>query len=1106
MASHPRLAAGALVPLVCALLLISAPASPPVTAQQAVLVAAGSTWRYLDDGSNQGTAWRAPTFNDSAWRSGPAQLGYGDGDEATVVGFGPDPNAKHITTYFRRTFSVADPSAFPALTLRVLRDDGAVVYLNGTEVFRTNMPSGTITHTTRASSAVVGADESVFVSTTINASLLAAGTNVIAVEVHQSDPASSDLSFDLELTGGSSVALTRGPYLQIGTPTSVIVRWRTASPVVGRVAFGPAPGVVTGSVQESSARTEHEVRLSGLAPDTTYYYSVGTPTAVTAGDASFRFKTPPLPGTEQPTRIWVLGDSGSADANARRVRDAYERFTGTRHTDLWLMLGDNAYEDGLDHEYQRAVFEMYPAMLRKSVLWPVYGNHEGYGSDAPTNTGPYFDIFTLPTQGQAGGVASGTEAYYSFDHANIHFVVLESFETNRSPTGAMLTWLQRDLAANTQPWVIVAFHHPPYTKGSHDSDTETELVEMRRNALPILENAGVDLVLTGHSHSYERSFLIDGHYGHSTQFTASMLKDGGSGRPDGSGPYSKPTYGMAPREGTVYAVVGSSGKISGGPLNHPVMYTSQNVLGSLVLDVSGNRLDATFLDDTGARRDYFAIVKGAGGTAPPPPPSARPFGGTPAAIPGVIEAEHFDEGGAGVAYHDTTAGNRGGAFRNTDVDIEATADAGGGFNVGWTRPGEWLQYTVSVAADGHYDLALRLASSGSGGALHLQVDGVNATGPIAVPNTGGWQAWRTVIVRDLPLRAGTRVLRLAFDVNGSTGGVANVNRFELTRSSAARPFGGTAVTLPGTVEAEHFDEGGAGVAYYDTTAGNRGGAFRNTDVDIEATADAGGGFNVGWTRPGEWLQYTVSVAADGHYDLGLRLASSGSGGALHLQVDGVNATGPIAVPNTGGWQAWRTVIVRDLPLRAGTRVLRLAFDVNGSTGGVANVNRFELTRSSAARPFGGTAVTLPGTVEAEHFDEGGAGVAYYDTTAGNRGGAFRNTDVDIEATADAGGGFNVGWTRPGEWLQYTVDVSTTGTYALEVRVASASTGGTVRVEVDGVDVTGVRTVPNTGGWQAWQTLRIDGVPLQAGTRRIRLVFVAAGTDGIANVNFLRFTR
>jgi len=911
-------------------------AAPPLGAQASILVAAGSTWRYLDDGSDQGAAWRAPAFDDTAWAMGPAQLGYGDGDEATVVSYGRDASAKNITTYFRRTFAVSNPAQYASLVLRILRDDGAIVYLNGSEVFRTNMPAGPIDHTTLAATTIVGADESTFVSATLGPSLLVTGSNVIAVEVHQADPTSSDLSFDLELQGSAAVTLIRGPYLQLGTPTSVVVRWRTSASVIGRVQYGPSPGVVSGSEQETSARTEHEIALTGLIPDTIYYYSIGTPTTMMAGDATFHFRTSPVVGTERPVRVWVIGDSGTGDANAQAVRDAYTAFTGARDADLWLMLGDNAYNDGLDQEYQTAVFNIYPEMLRKTVLWPAYGNHDGYGSDSATNTGPYYDIFTLPKQGEAGGVASGTEAYYSFNYANIHFVELESFETDRSPTGPMLTWLQRDLAANTQPWVIAYWHHPPYSKGSHDSDTEIELMEMRQNALPILENFGVDLVLCGHSHAYERSFLIDGHYGDSTTFVAAMKKDGGSGRSDAAGAYRKPMYSMSPHAGAVYMVAGVAGRTGGGTLNHPAMYSSQAVLGSVVLDVQGNRLDATFIDTAGVRRDYFSIVKG--GAAPTlTPPSASPFGGTPAAIPGSIEAERFDEGGEGVAYHDTTAGNRGGGFRNTDVDIESTTDAGGGYDVGWVRAGEWLQYTVSVAADDTYDLTLRLASTGSSGVLHLEADGVDATGGIQVPNTGGWQAWRTITVRQVPLKAGARKLRLVFDTSGSTGGVANINWFELSRSTGATPYRGTAVTLPGTIEAENFDEGGASVAYFDTTPGNRGGAYRQTDVDIEVTSDVGGGWDIGWARAGEWLQYTVDVTATGMYALELRVASASTGGTMRVEVDGVDVTGTFVVPNTGGWQAWQTIRKDGIALQAGQHRIRLVF-VAAGTDGIANIN------------------------------------------------------------------------------------------------------------------------------------------------------------------------
>ena len=221
-------------------------------------------------------------------------------------------------------------------------------------------------------------------------------------------------------------------------------------------------------------------------------------------------------------------------------------------------------------------------------------------------------MFNLPANAEAGGLGSGTEAYYSFDFANIHFVVLDSSGSDRTTGGAMMTWLDNDLAQTDQPWIIAYWHHPPYSKGSHDSDnpvTDQELIDMRRFAVPILEDHGVDLVLSGHSHSYERSFLIDGHYGFSETFGPEHVVDGGDGRELGDGAYLKPSAVRVPHRGAVYTVAGSSGKTTGGSLDHPVMFVSYNVLGSVVLDIDGDRLDATFVDWNGAELDDFTIIK-----------------------------------------------------------------------------------------------------------------------------------------------------------------------------------------------------------------------------------------------------------------------------------------------------------------------------------------------------------------------------------------------------------------------------------------------------------------------------------------------------------------
>lgn len=407
--------------------------------------------------------------------------------------------------------------------------------------------------------------------------------------------------------------LTRGPYLQMSSTSAMTVRWRSSTATNSVVRYGSSATSLTQLVSDSASVTEHEVRLTGLSANTKYYYSVGsTATTLASGTNNF-FITAPT--SAKPTRIWVLGDSGNATTGQKNVRDAYYKFTGTRHTDLFLMLGDNAYMNGTDSQYQAELFNVYGAMLQKSALWPTFGNHDAESANSATQTGPYFNMLTLPKNGEAGGVASGTEAYYSFDYGNIHFICLDSSESSRSTTGAQLTWLKKDLAANHKTWTIAFWHHPPYSKGSHDSDTETELIEMRKNALPILESYGVDLVLCGHSHVYERSFFINGHYGSSSTFNSSTMKvQPGSGRVDGTGAYTKDSASPTPYSGTAYIVAGTSAHTNTGPLNHPAMYTSQCILGSVVLDVNGDQLDAQFIDSAGTRRDYFTLRKG-GGTA-----------------------------------------------------------------------------------------------------------------------------------------------------------------------------------------------------------------------------------------------------------------------------------------------------------------------------------------------------------------------------------------------------------------------------------------------------------------------------------------------------------
>jgi hypothetical protein len=409
-----------------------------------------------------------------------------------------------------------------------------------------------------------------------------------------------------------AVVITRGPYLQRVSRSEAIVRWRTDVPTFGRVWWGDAPGALEQEVTSVVATTEHRMVIGALSPHETVYYAVGDPDGVLAGDdADHRFTTSRSAGDWRPLRLWVVGDSGTADAGAAAVRDGFTTFAGGALPDLWMMLGDNAYRTGTDAEYQAAVFEMYPELLRAATLWPALGNHDAISSDSPTQSGPYFSSFSLPRGGQAGGRPSGTEAWYSFEAGQLHLVVLDSADSSLAPGSPMLTWLGLDLAANRRPWTIVALHHPPYTKGSHDSDdpadSDGRMIAVRERVLPILEAHGVDLVLAGHSHGYERSYLLDGHYGFSGSFEPWMRLDGGDGDPGGDGPYRKS---LGAHGGTVYAVAGSGGRVQGTIEAHPAIAVGLETLGSLVVDVASNRLDVRFVTVTGAVADHFTLFDG----------------------------------------------------------------------------------------------------------------------------------------------------------------------------------------------------------------------------------------------------------------------------------------------------------------------------------------------------------------------------------------------------------------------------------------------------------------------------------------------------------------
>ncbi|HTU77114.1 MAG TPA: carbohydrate-binding protein [Trebonia sp.] len=324
-----------------------------------------------------------------------------------------------------------------------------------------------------------------------------------------------------------------------------------------------------------------------------------------------------------------------------------------------------------------------------------------------------------------------------------------------------------------------------------------------------------------------------------------------------------------------------------------------------------------------------------------------PYGGTPAAVPGTVQAANYDTGGQGVAYNVTSVNGSANGYRSDGVDLEACTDTGCGYDIGWTAAGQWFKYTVSVATAGTYSIALRVASPyGITDALHIaNAAGTSLSGAVAVPNTGGYQDWTTVTA-SVTLSAGVQTLTVDQDANGW-----NLHQLTFTATGGGggggeAPYGGTPAAVPGTVQAANYDTGGQGVAYNVTSVNGSANSYRSDGVDLEACSDTGCGYDIGWTAAGQWFKYTVNVATAGTYALSLRLAApTAVTDGLHVANSaGTSLTGPVTVPATGGYQDWTTVTA-SVTLPAGVQTLTvdqdnpgwnihyLTFGTTGSGGG-----------------------------------------------------------------------------------------------------------------------------------------------------------------------------
>ncbi len=480
----------------------------------------------------------------------------------------------------------------------------------------------------------------------------------------------------------------------------------------------------------------------------------------------------------------------------------------------------------------------------------------------------------------------------------------------------------------------------------------------------------------------------------------------------------------------------------------------------------------------------------------------QPFGGTPWSLPGAVEAEDYDVGGEGVAYHDTTTGNAGATYRSDDVDIWNDGGSEGNY-VGAMASSEYLEYTVNVPSTGQYTLQLRLSTPNSNRRVHVEFGGVDVTGTVTVPNTGGWTSWQDVSV-PVSLTAGQQVMRLVVDNGG-------MNLSRISVQSTATPTVATPMISPnggtfsGSVDVTLSTTTSGAAIHYTTdgstpTAGSPlyTGAFTlNANATVKAigilsgyndSAVASAAFTVSGGTP---TVATPTITPNGGTFTGsvdVTLSTTTSSAAIHYTTDGSTPTAGSPL-YTGAFTLNANATVKAIGILSGyndSAVASAAFTVT----------------ADGQQPFGGTPWSLPGAVEAEDYDVGGEGVAYHDTTTGNLGATYRSDDVDIWNDGGSEGNY-VGAMASSEYLEYTVNVPSTGQYTLQLRLSTPNSNRRVHVEFGGVDVTGTVTVPNTGGWTSWQNVSVP-VSLTAGQQVMRLV-VDNGGMNLSRITVQDFT-
>ncbi len=509
------------------------------------LISKGSAWKYLDDGTDQKTAWKEAGFNDSEWKKGLA-----------IFKSGTPTN--NVTTYLRYEFDYLPNGDETSLIFNALIDDAAIVYLNGQEVIRVNMPDGPVYFDTYAlSSRDVGAYVKVIIPIKDIQDILSE-KNLISVELHQADPLSSEIGWDLELSA-STVAVENITHIRFGSTgdplNGLTIAWKgqgTADSIAWGYTSGLENGKFSGVKSTSITGTRFEYTFPVLTAGSTVHYAISdskdgvwteTRTYETASDAS-----------DDEFSFTVLGDSRSYPVEWGKISDA------TLPTDFTLFMGDIIANGAVASDWQ-AWFDYGEKFISRELIYHCVGNHDD--DNSPSGFDNFLGLYTQP----------GNELYYSFTYGNAVFICLN---TQKSSDTEQYNWLLSTLEANKdKTWKIVFFHKPFYTAPNHTGEMDSYFNTWWK----AFDDYGVDMIFNGHTHNYQRTIPIN----INVSSTAGVE-----------------SYGSGEGQGRCQIVAGNAGAPISSPASSSLWWLDNSAAGRhfCEIDIDGDRLSmkAMFAD------------------------------------------------------------------------------------------------------------------------------------------------------------------------------------------------------------------------------------------------------------------------------------------------------------------------------------------------------------------------------------------------------------------------------------------------------------------------------------------------------------------------------